>query len=131
MRKGFCTLPHLLPSGGWRGEYLHKPGIERMMNRPLPMESNQAPRGASIFGFPLAGFSLFQSLLLAVASAFLTFFATTCVSIFALLGWNLFGHHTVSFADTYRYVGLPAGLLVLLLALPFFLAIWVRAKVRK
>jgi hypothetical protein len=29
------------------------------------------------------------------------------------------------------YVGLPAGLLVLVVALPYFLALWVRAKVRK
>ena len=101
------------------------------MSRILPMENNHAPRGARIFGFPLEGFSLFQSLLLAVASAFLTFFATTCISIFALLGWNLFGHHAVSFADTYRYVGFPAGALVLVVALPVFLTIWVRAKVRR
>lgn len=101
------------------------------MGRVLTMESNHAPRGAKIFGFPLEGFGLFQSLLLAVASAFLTFFATTCISIFALLGWNLFGHHAVSYADTYLYIGFPAGVLVLVVALPFFLTIWVRAKVRK
>jgi hypothetical protein len=83
-----------------------------------------------VFGIPLEGFSLFQSLLLAVASAFLTFFATTCVSIFALLAWNVFGGHTVSYVDTYRYIGLPAGALVLLIALPFFLVLWVRAKAR-
>lgn len=87
--------------------------------------------GRTVMGFPLEGFSLFQSLLLAVASAFLTFFATTCVSIFALLGWNVFGGHTVSYVDTYRYVGLPAGVLVLVVALPFFLVLWVRAKTGK
>ncbi|MGP8250538.1 MAG: hypothetical protein ACLQHF_00790 [Terracidiphilus sp.] len=101
------------------------------MSRTLPMGSNSAPSGGRIFGFPLEGFSLFQSLLLAVASAFLTFFATTCISIFALLGWNLFGHHAVNYADTYLYVGFPAGVLVLVVALPLFLTLWVRAKVRK
>ena len=101
------------------------------MNRTLQMDSNHPPRSTRIFGFPLEGFSLFQSLLLAVASACLTFFATTCVSIFALLGWNLIGHHTVSFVDTYRYVGFPAGVLVLVVALPFFLTLWVRARLRK
>lgn len=84
-----------------------------------------------IFGFPLEGFSLFQSLLLAVASGFLTFFATTCIAIFALLGWNIVGGHSVNYADTYRDVGFPAGLLVLVLAVPFFLAVWVRAKAKK
>ena len=84
-----------------------------------------------ILGFPLEGFSLFQSLLLAFASAFLTFFVTTCIAIFGLLAWNVLGRHSVNFADTYRYVGFPAGVLVLALALPYFLALWVRAKVRQ
>ena len=87
--------------------------------------------GRRIFGFPLEGFSLFQSLLLAVASAFLTFFATTCIAIFVLLAWNILGGHSVNYADTYRDVGFPAGVLVLVAAVPFFLAVWVRAKVRK
>ncbi len=87
--------------------------------------------GGSVLGFPLEGFSFFQSLLLSFAVAFFTFFATTCIAIFALLGWNLIGHHSVNFADTYRYVGFPAGVLVLLLALPYFMTLWVRAKLRK
>jgi hypothetical protein len=96
------------------------------------MQSVQSRRdGGRVFGFPLEGFSLFQSLLLSVASAFFTFFATTCIAIFALLGWNVFGGHSVSYVDTYRYVGFPAGVLVLVIALPLFLALWVRAKVRK
>jgi hypothetical protein len=87
--------------------------------------------GGSLLGFPLEGFGLFQSLLLAFASAFFTFFASTCIAIFALLGWNVLGHHAVNYADTYRYVGFPAGVLVLAVALPFFGTLWVRAKMRK
>ena len=87
--------------------------------------------GGKILGFPLEGFSLFQSLLLAFASAFFTFFATTCIAIFSLLAWNLLGRHSFNYADTYRYIGFPAGVLVLILALPFFLVLWVRAKVHK
>jgi CDP-diglyceride synthetase len=86
--------------------------------------------GARILGFPLEGFSLFQSLLLAFAAAFFTFFATTCIAIFALLIWNAFAAHKFNFADTYLYVGAPAGLLVLLLALPYFATLWFRAKMR-
>jgi ABC-type amino acid transport system permease subunit len=97
-----------------------------MMEQPA-----QGGRGKTVFGFPLEGFSLFQSLLLAVASAFLTFFATTCAAIFALLGWNVLGGHAVIYVDTYRYVGFPAGVLVLVVALPFFGVLWVRAKMRK
>jgi hypothetical protein len=87
--------------------------------------------GGTVLGFPLEGFGLFTSLLLAFAAAFFTFFASTCVAIFSLLGWNLIGHHTVSYADSYRYVGFPAGLVVLIVALPVFGVLWVRAKLRK
>ncbi|MGA2560223.1 MAG: hypothetical protein ABSF17_11145 [Terracidiphilus sp.] len=85
-------------------------------------------RGGKILGFPLEGFGLFTSLLLALASAFLTFFASTTVAIFSLLAWNVFGHHAISYADSYRYVGFPAGVLVLVVALPLFGAVWFRAK---
>ena len=95
------------------------------------VQTAQAGRGKTVFGFPLEGFGLFQSLLLAFASAFLTFFATTCIAIFTLLGWNVLGGHSVSYVDTYLYVGLPAGVLVLVVALPLFLVLWVRARLRK
>ncbi len=94
-------------------------------------KSMASERGARIFGFPLGGFSLFQSLLLAFAAAFLTFFAATCIAIFTLLAWNVIGGHAVSYTDTYIYVGLPAGVLMLVVALPLFLVLWVRAKARK
>lgn len=84
-----------------------------------------------VFGFPLEGFSLFQGLLLATASAFFTFFATTTVAIFALLFWNLAGGHKVNFAYSYLYVGFPAGVLVLLIAVPYFVSVWFRAKMRE
>ncbi len=91
---------------------------------------SQRHPGGTVFGFPLQGFSLFQSLLLAFASAFFTFFATTCLSIFALMAWNIFGHHTVNYADTYLYVGFPAGVIVLIVALPLFVTLWIRARLR-
>jgi hypothetical protein len=86
--------------------------------------------GGTFLGFPLQGFSLFQSLLLTVASAFFAFFTATTVTIFVLLGWNLIGHHSVNYADSYLYVGFPAGLIVLLVALPVFGTLWIRAKLR-
>ncbi len=89
------------------------------------------PQRGRILGFPLRGFGLFTSLLLSLASAFFVFFASTCIAIFALLVWNLGGHHSVNYADSYRDVGFPAGLIVLAVALPFFLTLWVRAKFQK
>jgi hypothetical protein len=85
----------------------------------------------TILGFPLKGFSLFQSMLLALASAFFTFFATTALAIFALLIWNQVGGHSVDYADTYRYVGFPLGILVLVLAVPFFGTLWIRARIHR
>jgi hypothetical protein len=94
-------------------------------------KQNRGAEGGTVFGFPLKGFGLFTSLLLAFAAAFFTFFAVTAVAIFALLGWNVFGHHAVSYADSYRYAGFPAGVLVLVTALPVFGVLWVRAKMGK
>ena len=84
--------------------------------------------GGRVLGFPLKGFGLATSLLLAVAAAFFTFFAVTTVAIFALLAWNGIGHHAVSYADSYRYAGFPAGVVVLLVALPVFAVLWIRSK---
>jgi hypothetical protein len=84
--------------------------------------------GKTVLGFPLRGFGLFTSLLLSFASALFAFCLTTMVAIFSLLIWNLGFKHTVDFADSYRYVGLPAALLVLIVALPFFGVLWISAK---
>ena len=84
-----------------------------------------------MFGFPLKGFGLFTSLLLPFAAAFFTFFASTTIAIFALLAWNVIGHHAVSYAASYRYVGFPAFVLVLVVALTLFAVLWVRAKLGK
>ncbi len=91
----------------------------------------ERPDGGTILGFPLKGFGLFTSLLLAFAAAFFSFFASTALAIFALLAWNLMGHHAVSYADSYRYVGFPAFVLVLVVALPVFAVLWIRAKLGK
>ncbi len=95
------------------------------------MHPAHSPRpGGTVLGFPLAGFSLLQSLLLTFAAAFFAFFASTALAIFALLGWNAIGHHTVNYADSYLYVGVPAGVIVFAVAAPAFGALWLRAKMR-
>ncbi len=89
------------------------------------------PSGKTVLGFPLRGFGLFTSLLLSFASALFTFCLTTMIAIFSLLIWNLGGKHSVDYADSYRYVGLPAALVVLVVALPFFAVLWIRAKIHQ
>jgi uncharacterized membrane protein len=97
----------------------------------MAQSMEHGPGGRKILGFPLEGFGFFSGLLLSFAAAFFTFFATTCIAIFALLAWNLIGGHKIDFADTYLYVGFPAGVLVLLVALPVFGTLWIRAKLHK
>ncbi len=89
------------------------------------------PAGKTVLGFPLRGFGLFTSLLLSFASSLFTFCLTTMIAIFSLLIWNLGGRHAVDYAISYRYVGLPAALVVLVLALPFFAVLWIRAKIHQ
>jgi hypothetical protein len=103
----------------------------RREERDLTHVAQSDLQGGKIFGFPLRGFGLFTSVLLSLASAFFVFFASTCIAIFSLLAWNLGGRHSVNYADSYLYVGFPAGVIVLAIALPFFLVLWVRAKFLK
>lgn len=97
------------------------------------MESthNARTHEKTVLGFPLRGFGLFTSLLLSFASALFTLCLTTMVAIFSLLIWNLGGKHSVDYAISYRDIGVPAGLIVLALALPFFGTLWIRAKLHK
>ena len=83
---------------------------------------------ARLLGIPLGDFGLFSSLLLSLASGFLAFFTSCFLAIIALLCWNLIGHNHVNYADTYRYVAFPIGLLVLVFALLFFTGTWLRRK---
>jgi hypothetical protein len=84
--------------------------------------------GGRIFGFPLKGFGLFSSLLLSFASSILTFCVTTMVAIFTMLGMRMAGRAGLDFAVSYRVIGFPAAIIVLAIALPFFLTLWIRAK---
>jgi hypothetical protein len=87
-------------------------------------------QGGKIFGFPLRGFGLFSSLLLSFASSLFTFCLTTMVAIFAMLIYRANGHPAVDMAIAYRDIGFPASMVVLAVALPFFLTLWIRAKIK-
>jgi len=95
------------------------------------IHSAASPRTTAKFlGFPLEGFSLFASMLLTLATGFFTFFLTTFLAIVSLLIWNGILGHTVNYADTYRYVGFPAGVIALVAAFFLFGTLWLRAKLR-
>lgn len=93
------------------------------------MHSAQTQR-PDTFLSSLQGFGILATLLLSVATGFFTFFAATFLAIISLLAWNGLGHHSVNYADTYLYVGLPAGGIALILALAVLLTQWLRSKLR-
>lgn len=82
-----------------------------------------------IFGFPISDFGFFSSLLLALSSGFLSFFATAFVSIVVLLFYNLAGHHSVDYAIAYKDIAFPVGCVVLVLGILFFGTLWIRSKI--
>jgi hypothetical protein len=83
----------------------------------------------TFFGIPLGDFGIFSSLLLSFSLGFASFFLATFLAIFTLLFYNEGGHHNVDFANTYKFVGLPVGLVVLAASLIFFGSLWIRRKV--
>jgi hypothetical protein len=83
---------------------------------------------ARLLGIPLGDFGFFSSLLLSLAAGFLTFFATCFLAILSLLVWNTASHTAINYADAYRFVGLPAGLLVLVSGFFFFTGTWLRRR---
>jgi hypothetical protein len=87
-----------------------------------------ATQPARLLGIPLGDFGFFSALLLALASGFLTFFASCFLAILALLCWNIVGHNHVNYADSYLYVAFPLGLAVLAFGLVFFTGAWLRRR---
>jgi hypothetical protein len=84
-----------------------------------------------LFGIPLGDLGWFTSLLMSFALGFAAFFAATFFAIFAVLIYNTATHHAVDFALTYKRVGIPVGLLVLVVALGYLGTLWVRRQLRK
>ncbi|MEK6397415.1 MAG: hypothetical protein V4734_04955 [Terriglobus sp.] len=71
--------------------------------------------GPRFLGAPVGDFSVFQTVLLSVATGAACFFAGTFFAIMSLLVMTMFGHK-VDFSIAYRWVGLPIGIAGLLLA---------------
>lgn len=86
------------------------------------------PQPARLLGIPLGDFGLFSCVLLAVAAGFLAFFGTCFLAIVGLLVWNTAAHQQINYADSYRYIALPAGLVVLAFGFVFFTGVWLRRK---
>jgi hypothetical protein len=83
------------------------------------------------FGVPIGDLGWFGSLLIGVAAGFIAFFATTFCSIFVILIYNSSTHSTIDYALSYRRIGLPVGLVVLVLALGYLGSLWVKRILRR
>jgi hypothetical protein len=84
-----------------------------------------------LFGVPLGDLGFLTSLLMSFAVGFAGFFAATFFAIIGVLFYNTATHRAVDFALTYKRVGLPVGLLVLVAALSYLGTMWVRRHLRK
>ncbi len=96
--------------------------------------SSTSPRTVGsgyLFGVPVGELGLFTSLLMSFAVGFAAFFAATFFAIVGTLFYNTAAHHAVDYALTYKRVGLPVGLLVLVVALGYMGTLWVRRQLRK
>lgn len=84
-----------------------------------------------LFGTPVHGLGWFASLVVSVAVGFAAFFAATFLAIFGLLIYNSMARHALDFTLTYRWVGLPVGVVVMLAALLYMGRLWVRGLMRR
>ena len=83
-----------------------------------------------MLGLPVGRFGLFATCLLAWALGLIAFCVSCFFSILGLLAYNTLGHHSVDFADSYRYVAFPVGLVTMVVSFFALLTLWVRRKTR-
>lgn len=85
----------------------------------------------TLFGVPMGDLGWFASLLMSAATGFAAFFAATFVGIVYVMFRNSSGHHTLDYSLSYMKLGLPFGILVLVLSMGYLGTLWVRRILRK
>lgn len=83
------------------------------------------------FGIPLGDLGLFTTLVMSGAVGFAAFFFATFCAIITLLFYKVATSHMPDFTLTYKWVGLPVGIAVLLLTLAYLGTLWVKRKLRR
>jgi hypothetical protein len=91
----------------------------------------RARREGVLLGIPLGDLGWFSSLLMGTATGFAAFFATTFVSIMALLVYRVASGHNPDFAIAYRDIGFPVGVVVLIGALSYLGVLYARRMRRR
>lgn len=83
-----------------------------------------------LFGVPIGGLGWFATFLMGAAAGFAAFFAGTFLGIVGIMLTNGVLRTAIDYADAYRWVGLPLGLLVLVLALSLLINLRIRRSLR-
>jgi hypothetical protein len=96
-----------------------------------PLTSPRTAGSGYLFGVPLGDLGWFTTLLMSAALGMAAFFAATFCAIIGILFYNEALHHSVDFALTYRWAGLPIGLLVFAIALAYLGTLWIRRHLRR
>ena len=91
----------------------------------------RARREGVLLGIPLGDLGWFQSLIMGTATGFAAFFLTTFLAIISLLVYAATTHQAVDYAISYRRVGFPVGVIVLVLAFGFLGLQYIRRMARK
>lgn len=91
----------------------------------------QARREGVVLGIPLGDLGWFQSLLIGTAAGMAAFFASTFLAIMSFLVYLMVTHHQPDFSRTYRSIGFPIGLGVLLISYVYLGFLWARRMSRR
>ncbi|HEY0263446.1 MAG TPA: hypothetical protein VGC07_02880 [Granulicella sp.] len=97
---------------------------------PAAVATPKTILGGYLFGVPVGDLGLFATILVSLSAGFASFFATTFLSIVALLLANSLGHAAIDYSISYKRVGLPVGVLMLVVASTYLGSLWVRRKLR-
>lgn len=84
-----------------------------------------------LFGVPVGDLGWFASLIIGTATGFAAFFAATFLSIVTLLVVNTATHRAIDYSYSYKRVGLPVGLLFLVISYVLLATLWTRRILRR
>ena len=95
-------------------------------------ELSGAPGSARLLGVPVGDFGLFASGLLAVSLGLAAFCGSCFAAIVGMLVFNIAhrGQPGLDYADSYRYVALPAGVATLVVSALVLGVLWLRRQVK-
>ena len=103
--------------------------------RDAPFDSGSSAalagyRGPRLFGAPVGDFSAFQTVLLSLAVGALSFFLGTFLGILGVTILSAVTHHPADFTASYKWVGLPLGIGMFVVASLYLGSLLIRRMTR-